>query len=210
MIAGRDTLEESVERVLQSRTFRNAPSSRRLLKYLSDHAAADDADRLKEYTIGVDAFSKPPDYDPRTDSTVRIQVGRLRQKLADYYKSDGRDDRSVLSLPKGRFSLVCAPRPDGFEPSDLADDDSETASEVLVTTEADRWRLATFVLAALLVLTVLAGYALHHRQLKDAAWTPELSQLWDPLLESGKPLIIAVGNPLFVEFGVDPIFETVD
>ena len=71
-------LQGGVERVLQSETFRNAPSSRRLLRYLADHSLAADSGPLKEYTIGVDAFGKPADYDPRIDSTVRIQIGRLR------------------------------------------------------------------------------------------------------------------------------------
>jgi hypothetical protein len=95
------TIESSVDRILQSGTFRNSPTSRRLLKYLADHTVAGDADQLKEYTIGVDAFSKTPDYDPRQDSTVRIQIGRLRQKLSDYYRDEGKDDPFILDLPKG-------------------------------------------------------------------------------------------------------------
>lgn len=82
-----DEIQGSVERILQGATFRNAPSSRRLLKYLVDHSLAGDVDQLKEYTIGVDAFGKPGDYDPRVDSTVRIQIGRLRQKLSEYYRT---------------------------------------------------------------------------------------------------------------------------
>ena len=49
-------MQSSVDRVLQSGTLRNSPSSRRLLKYLADHSQAGDAEQLKEYTIGVDAF----------------------------------------------------------------------------------------------------------------------------------------------------------
>ena len=43
-----------------------------------------EADELKEYTLGLDAFGKPPSYDPRQESVVRMHVARLRQKLADY------------------------------------------------------------------------------------------------------------------------------
>ena len=65
MTRGGDTMQSSVDRVLQSGTFRNSPSSRRLLKYLADRSQAGDAGQLKEYTIGVDAFGKAEDYDPR-------------------------------------------------------------------------------------------------------------------------------------------------
>jgi hypothetical protein len=107
MTRGTDEIQSCVDRILQGGTFRNAPSSRRLLKYLVDHSLAGDADQLKEYTIGVDAFHKPDDYDPRLDSTVRIQIGRLRQKLSEYYRAEGKDDPLVVELPKGRFSLIC-------------------------------------------------------------------------------------------------------
>src|SRR5437879_6514416 len=108
---GSDTSIESwVDRVLQSGTFRNAPTSRRLLQYLAEHSAAGDADQLKEYTIGVDVFGKPAGYDPRQDSAIRIQIGRLRQKLSEYYRSEGKDDLYIVDLPKGRFHLVWKPR----------------------------------------------------------------------------------------------------
>ena len=110
MTRGADEIQSCVDRILQGGTFRNAPSSRRLLKYLVDHSLAGDADQLKEYTIGVDSFHKPGDYDPRLDSTVRIQIGRLRQKLAEYYREEGKDDQLIVDLPKGRFSLICEPR----------------------------------------------------------------------------------------------------
>jgi hypothetical protein len=34
---------------------------------------------LKGYTVGVEAFAKPPGYDPKTDSSVRVQAGKLRR-----------------------------------------------------------------------------------------------------------------------------------
>jgi len=87
---GSDTIQSSVDHVLQSGTFRNSPSSRRLLKFLAEHSLAGDADPLKEYTIGVDAFGKASDYDPRVDSTVRIQIGRLRQSCPSIIRKKAR------------------------------------------------------------------------------------------------------------------------
>jgi hypothetical protein len=198
---GSDTIESSVDRVLQSGTFRNSPTSRRLLKYLADHSVAGDADQLKEYTIGVDAFGKPPDYDPRQDSTVRIQIGRLRQKLSDYYREEGKEDPFVVDLPKGRFSLICEVRP-------AAAAVVEEVAEPAPVMQPNRWRLAAVGFAALcLVLIGLGVYSylklrsdLSARQLSSEFWSPELAELWRPFLHSGKPLIVAVGNPLFLQF----------
>ena len=198
MTGGSDTMEGCVERVLRSRTFRHAPSSRRLLKYLSDHSLAGDAEQLKEYTIGVDAFGKPANYDPRIDSTVRIQIGRLRQKLSEYYRDEGRDDSLIVDLHKGRFSLTCGPRSESFEP----------VSDVEHPVARDPWRLAALILGVLLVV-VLAGSGYFYWKLRTGqnvrpsvahSWSPELAELWGPLLNPSRPLIIAVGNPLFLEF----------
>ena len=111
MIASSETLRACVDHILQSGTFGNAPSSRRLLKYARRPLGGRQRGALKEYAIGVDAFAKAPGYDPRQDSTVRIQIGRLRQKLAEYYRDEGGGDTLVIDLPKGQFTLTCEPRP---------------------------------------------------------------------------------------------------
>jgi len=203
-------LQGGVERVLQSETFRNAPSSRRLLRYLADHSLAADSGPLKEYTIGVDAFGKPADYDPRIDSTVRIQIGRLRQKLVEYYKSEGKDDEIVVDLPRGRFKLVCEVRTE--QPANTPDLEpiamAIPAEEEIPQPAGDRrWRIAALALAAGLAVVLVAGVwqwvraRSEHAELQTAvgAWTPELEELWKPLLGSS-PLVIAVGNPLFLQF----------
>jgi hypothetical protein len=76
---------------------------RRLLVYLVEKSLARETDDLKEYTIGVDAFGKPPSYDPRQESVVRMHLARLRQKLTDYYHTDGAIDPTIADLPKGGF-----------------------------------------------------------------------------------------------------------
>jgi hypothetical protein len=109
-VQDRPTLAE-IDRILQSGIFKNAEALRRLLRFLADRMLAGEADQLKEYTVGIDGLGKPPTYDPRLDSTVRIQVGRLRQKLAEYYRTEGKQDPLIIDLPKGRFKLTCEPNP---------------------------------------------------------------------------------------------------
>lgn len=200
MTRGAETIESCVERVLQSTAFGNAPSSRRLLKYLADHAHSDSAEQLKEYTIGVEAFSKSPDYDPRQDSTVRIQIGRLRQKLAQYYREEGREDPFIVDLPKGRFTLLCEPRPSAPEPEPPVEPESEPEPAA-----GNQWRIVALGLAVCCALLLLTGVWLLSARRPAAAppsenWSPELAELWAPFLNSGRPLLIAVGNPLFIQF----------
>jgi hypothetical protein len=92
-----------MQRILQSSAFRNAHTLQQLLQFLVSQAYGPDAEKLKEYTIGVEAFSRPQDFDPKTDPIVRVQTHRLRQKLKEYYETDGRYDPILIEIPKGHY-----------------------------------------------------------------------------------------------------------
>src|SRR5215831_16961971 len=112
MLAGSDKLQGQIDRILQSETFHSSVVLRRLLKFLADKTASGEADELKEYVIGIDALGKPPSYDPRQDAIVRLHIGRIRQKLGEYYRDEGKEDPVVIELPKGRFKLRWQVRPE--------------------------------------------------------------------------------------------------
>jgi len=199
-----------VERILRSDTFQNAEALRRLLKYLAEKSVSGEAYQLKEYTIGLDAFGKPPTYDPRNDSIVRLQAGRLRQKLAEYYRAEGKEDRLIVELPKGHFKLSCEPRQ---APADLS---SESAVEGSSPAVAKRKRAFEIVCAALIFSLGWAAYStaqLWTERRKAASalrpgWTADLEQLWRPLVSTNRPLIVAIEDPLFVELkGTDTYYR---
>ena len=64
------------------------------------------AERLKAYTIGVDVFERAEDFDPHTDTIVRVQAGKLRQRLDLYYAKEGREDPLRIHIPKGSYAPV--------------------------------------------------------------------------------------------------------
>src|ERR1051326_7779423 len=198
--------QAEIERILHSDTFRNSDVLRRLLRFLADKTISGEADQLKEYTIGIDALGKPSSYDPRQDSVVRIQVGRLRQKLAEYYRTEGKDDSLVVEVPKGRFKLSLEPRP---EPAP-----TEQAAPTPIVAVVERpsksfdWRRMTIILGAVLALALVWGIYTSLQLAREraenvpvrTAWTPELNELWKPFLVRDRPLIVSVGAPLFVAF----------
>lgn len=95
--------ERQMQRILQSEDFRNAHTLQQLLRFLVTQAYGPDAEKLKEYTIGVEAFGRQGDFDPRTDPIVRVQTHRLRQKLNEYYGAEGRHDPILIEIPKGHY-----------------------------------------------------------------------------------------------------------
>lgn len=99
------SVKEQVARLAASKALHGSDSLCRLLQYLADHALERPGLPLKEYQIATELYGRPPDFDPQTDSMVRVRAGRLRLKLAEYYKEEGAADPLVIDLPKGSYLL---------------------------------------------------------------------------------------------------------
>jgi hypothetical protein len=201
MVLEVESARAQVERITQSKAFRNSDVLRHLFTYLADASLAGNADDLKEYTVGVDALGKPASYDPRQESAVRMQVARLRQKLAEYYRTEGLDDAVIVDLPKGGFKITFEPRAAAsFEPPAVA------AAAVV---QNNGWRAREIVLlAGLAIAIVLAGffgfrYSAAQQLMKSEAITPlssDLQAIWQPLLSTNRPLVVCIATPLSVSF----------
>jgi hypothetical protein len=94
-----------IEKLVGSHVLHGSESLCKLLRYLAKHAVDHPGASLKEYQIATEVFGRQPDFDPQLDSMVRVQAGRLRTKLAEYYSSEGADDPVWVELPKGTYLL---------------------------------------------------------------------------------------------------------
>jgi TolB-like protein len=99
----RDQVERQLARVLGSEAFANAERASRFLRYVVERTLAGEGDRLKEFVIGVDVFDRGDQYDPRIDSIVRVEAGRLRSKLDQYYSRATDEDGVVIRIPRGSY-----------------------------------------------------------------------------------------------------------
>ncbi len=61
------------------------------------------ADGIKEYSIAVEALGRPPDFDPQTDTIVRVTAHALRKRLEDYYGTIGAPHPIHICLPPGHY-----------------------------------------------------------------------------------------------------------
>ncbi len=187
-----EVVRAQIDRLIQSKAFETSEVHRRLLQYLAEKSLTGDAERLKEYTIGLEAFSKPPTYDPKHDSIVRLQVGRLRQKLATYYQTEAAGDSVLVSLPKGAFKLNF----EIFHPADLA--------PATPPPDPGRKILGLTIALAVVAIWAIAATVSLSRSTRAVAtvdpWTPDLEALWAPLLQSHRTTVVCLGTPLFVRF----------
>ena len=99
-----DQVRLQLDRVLASDMFASAARLSRFLRYVVERTLAGEGDRLKEYAIGVEVFDRDADYDPRTDSIVRVEAARLRTKLAEYYGGPGAADPVIIQVKKGGYA----------------------------------------------------------------------------------------------------------
>jgi len=119
-----EAVRAGLDNILQSRTFRNAPSLSRFLRYVVEQALEGKANQSKEYSIGVEVFDRGESFDPRIDTIVRVQARRLRAKLASYYVSEGLTSPIVIEIPVGEYAAVFrqSPRPDAATYPDSIDE----------------------------------------------------------------------------------------
>ena len=186
---------EELRRVLESESFRSAEALRRLLSYLAEAHLAGSARHLKEYTIGRDVMGKPEDYDPRVDASVRVQVGKLRQRLERYYSSESPGSSSTLSIPKGHFALAfeIAARPAPVEPPPAA---------IPIPPATNPWKWVALSLAAVVILLGATLFVLWRNGRVVApiavAVPGDFHDFWKPFVESNRPAIVVLGSPMFV------------
>jgi TolB-like protein len=98
-----DEVRTELERILASKGFQSAGRLSRLLRYVTEKTLAGESEQLKEYAVGVEVFDRDPSYDPRVDSIVRVEAGRLRARLDEYYANDGAANPLRITLPKGGY-----------------------------------------------------------------------------------------------------------
>ncbi|MGB7264875.1 MAG: hypothetical protein WBC92_05145 [Terracidiphilus sp.] len=180
---------EQIERLVGSPLLQGSEALCKLLQYLAHHTLNSPANHLKEYQIGTEVLGRPVDFDPQTDSSVRMQVGRLRTKLNEYYSSAGVHDPILVDVPKGRYALSFERNVRTTEQQGTGEGDTRD----LAPTFARRWReLAILIVMAIAVgcCTVLliqkraAQHSLDALQRSFYPWQyePSVSAFWSDVL----------------------------
>lgn len=205
--------ETQVDRILQSEELRSSDVLRRLLRFLADKSVSGEADSLKEYIVAIEGLGKPSSYDPRQNSAVRIQAARLRQKLSEYYRTEGKDDDVLIDLPKGRFKLTFEQRLLPESPAEAPQPARRTPSRSTIAHEfhdtphsRGRFFWLPWVLA-LLAACSASFFAIRAYEANERAafiynqWNPALEEIWSPVLSSKRPTLMVIEDPLFVQLG---------
>jgi TolB-like protein/tetratricopeptide (TPR) repeat protein len=104
-----EVIRAALDTVLGSSTFAGSDRLRAFLRFVVEETLEGHECSLKESVIGNNVYGREPAYDPRIDSTVRVEARRLRSKLDLYYAGDGHADAVRISLPTGRYVPAFSP-----------------------------------------------------------------------------------------------------
>jgi hypothetical protein len=91
-----------------------------VLKYICEERFAGRAQLIKEYTIATEALGRRPDFDPNTDTIVRVTIHSLRKRLQEVYQTEGAERPMRLVVPPGHYDPRFVPVPRLGSPHTLA------------------------------------------------------------------------------------------
>ena len=192
-----------VDRLLNSHVLHGSESLCKLLRYLAEHALDHPGTPLKEYQIATEVFGRPPNFDPQSDSTIRVQAGRLRLKIAEYYSSEGADDSIQVEIPKGTYVVSFHRR----EPNAARQLALLQSAEHRGATAEDkthgRWKVLALILLALLMVaaTTVAFLLARHPKTTDQVSEPvpaAFSTFWKAFADGPEEPWVIFSNGAFV------------
>lgn len=173
--------EDLVARVAAGRAFRKSARLREFLLYVARCSFENRPDDATEHQIGVHVFGRSEDYHAGDDTIVRSQARLLRQKLEAYFHEEGRAEALVLTIPKGAYLPVIAPR------------EAPPAASEVRPAAAFPW---IAVLAAVSLLATGAALWLAVRQSRPAV-PPAVASLWSRLLDPARPLTLILPDSVY-------------
>ena len=191
-------LEGCLERITASGVLGDKSRLRVLLKFVVDETLVGRAATLKAYTIGTLALGRGDDFDPSSDSIVRVEMNRLRQALDHYYATKGEQDPIIISIPKGTYRPVFITQAPTIPaatnlPGDANEAPAATTAPATAPASATPAPMVAnsnhFIVGGLvagfvlLVGIVMAGYLLHHRSPTMEVSVPPLELAEAPLIQ---------------------------
>lgn len=203
-----------LEKILHGRSLHGSENLKAFLRFVVDRAIEGQENQLKEYVIATEVFGRARGFDSRIDSVVRVQAGRLRTKLQEYYATEGKEDEIVIDLPKGQYTPVFTylqrsgePEANGELPlavgAPRVATESEPVGERAVGPRSVGRRMSLLIVIASVLLSFLFGVlTLRYRAKSAEGEAPvmdrgEIEPLWGGLLRSSEPVLVVYSNTLF-------------
>jgi hypothetical protein len=188
-----------LKRILSSPPFHNSRRYAAVLQFIVDQTLNGYGDQLKERTIGMEVFHRPPDYDTATDHAVRSAMAEIRKRLAQYYQGDANDELRIEVLPGSytpRFRR--AESQEAYAGPDRAPAHIQPALQPRSRESQHQraWLWAAGLVAVCVILAACVGAMAVNERTRDP-----FAEFWNPIFSSHAPILLCIGN---VEGGMRP------
>jgi hypothetical protein len=181
----------SLQTILQSKTFSHSTSLRQILEFIVRNSLTSPSEPIKEYTIATEVLGRAGDFDPKADNIVRVQMGRLREKLEEYYVAEGQRDLIRIVMPRGQYTTEFIKiTPDVQSTTAGPPQPGVGVSQAKRRYVYWRWGVSLSLLVCMLVLVV------NHLRPASRLAAP-FKSLWEPFLLSGSAPLIVYSNTAF-------------
>lgn len=194
----REVILDSLQKILHSKIFSHSSSLRDALEYIVKNSLSSSPDIIKEYSIATDVLGRPKDFNPKADNIVRVQMYRLREKLDEYYSSEGFRQPIRIVIPRGKYTPEFVTNAAEAQAPDTVRTHSHGTMNI--KREGRNW-LRLGILASLACnLLLLAAILRQRRQpaASGASLPPALATLWQPIFSSNGPVLVIYANPAFL------------
>jgi hypothetical protein len=188
----RTLILRELENILNSHAFRASKRSQQFLSHVVEHTLGGHVELLKERSIGVELFHRPPMYSTGDDGVVRVQAGEVRRRLEQYYHGQADSSQVRIELPLGSYV------PEFHDNRAVPPIASETPRPV--GKRSKLWLVTVTLLGLGVVLAlVLITTRVHSGKPSESA----LDQFWSPVFASSQPVLICLAKPVLYR----PSFE---
>lgn len=193
-----DSRWQLVQRVVCSQTFAGSQPLQDFLLYISEKTLLGLAAEIKEQTVGSEVLRRAADFDAASDNIVRVRARQLRQKLTQYFESEGSSEPVVITIPRGGYVPVFQERsPAGAAATEAAP--AISAEIQPATAPAAWWRLplVPWALVALLAAACILLVVQPSRPPAGAALPPDARLLWRQIFTRGEKTLVVLSDPNF-------------
>jgi hypothetical protein len=155
----------ALKTLLESGVFHRAPNLAQLLSYICSKYFEGEAEQIKEYNVAVEALGRPPNFDQKRDSIVRVEANRLRKRLREYYENEGANQPVHIIIPLGQYVPKFVPRDSAEENAvDLPEQSTEVAPAAAIpgpeTSAGKAWRPWMILTIALGTAVIIVPWSL--------------------------------------------------
>ncbi len=190
---GADARWQLIERITASPPFQKSARLRELLRFMAERSIRGQIEDLSEHRIGSAVFGKAEGYSVVEDSSVRVHVRQLRLKLHEYFDGEGREEPSIVEIPKGAYTTHFRP---------VESRTSTKPASVIEPSGPTLWiRALPWALAAFFLVTTVVAWLLRPTVARPPAPPWPLATLFNP---PDKPVEVVVAD---VNYGMTRLVD---